>query len=166
MTRKLGRVATAVVALLLGAQVYAGSGVATADGSFVVRAASNDLAEIRFGSLAIARGVDPQVKLFGRRVVDDYTRADNDLKKLAAKKRITLPTQLSAEDQAAYDKLSGLTGSEFDAAYLDLMTSRLHDAINDFETEAGTGEDSDVRRWAERNAIMLRAHHDLARDDR
>jgi putative membrane protein len=166
MPWKLARVAIAAVALLLGARVYARSDIAQADRDFVVSAASRNLAEIKLGNLAIERGIDPQVKEFGRRMVDDRTKANNELKKVAAKKKIALPKQLRSDDQGDYDRLSRLSGSEFDHAYLDLMTSRLHDAVGEFETEAGTGSDKDVQRWAQKNVTVLRAHHDLAREDR
>lgn len=166
MTWKVGRLVLAAATLLLGGEAYARSEVAQDDRAFLETAARRAQAELELGNLAIARGIDPQVKEYGRRMVDERTKARTELQQLAKRMKLTLPTEMGADDHAAFDQLSKVSRNDFDRAYLDLMTSRQHDAIMDFETEAGTGENKDVKHWAAKSAASLRALRALAQDDR
>src|SRR5689334_21475674 len=89
----------------------------TADENFVKKAAAGGMAEVKLGQLAEERGSNPAVKTFGRRMVQDHSKADNELKGAASKENMELPTEMDKSDQAAYDRLSKLSGDSFDRAY-------------------------------------------------
>jgi putative membrane protein len=68
------------------------SGKLTASEShFVRKAAESNLAEIDLRKLAAERASSQDVKQFGQRMVDDHTKADDQLKQVASEEGVTLP---------------------------------------------------------------------------
>src|SRR5579875_627875 len=100
----------------------------SADMSFAMKAAQGGMAEVQLGQLAAQKATNPDVKAFGQQMVDDHTKANDDLKSVAQGENITLPASLDAKDQAEYTKLQGLSGAAFDRAYVkDMVKDHEHD---------------------------------------
>ena len=81
-----------------------------ADMRFAKNAAVGGMTEVKLGQLAAEKGSSDQVKQFGQKMVDDHSKAADELKSIAAANKMTLPTSLDAKHQAMVDKLSGMTG--------------------------------------------------------
>src|SRR5262249_44413101 len=96
---------------------------AVTDNTFVTKAAEGGMAEVEFGKLAVEKASNDQVKQFGQRMVDDHSKANDELKTIAQQKNITLPTAISAKDKAEHDRLAKLSGAAFDHAYMSAMVS-------------------------------------------
>ena len=58
----------------------------------------------------IEKGMDPKVKDFGRMMVEDHGKANEELKGIARSKNIQLPTKLDDKHQELSDKLAKLSG--------------------------------------------------------
>jgi putative membrane protein len=84
---------------------------AAGDAHFAKEAAQGGMAEVKLGQLAQEKGSNDSVKSFGKRMVDDHSKANDKLKEVASRESITLPNDLSAKDQATYDRLSKLNGA-------------------------------------------------------
>jgi putative membrane protein len=84
------------------------------------------------------------------------------LKGLAGRKNITLPTSPDAKDQATNDRLSKLTGAAFDRAYMRDMVADHKKDVADFQKEAMTGADPDVKTWASNILPTLQGHLQMA----
>ena len=70
-----------------------GSGsVSASDEKFVREAAQGGMAEIAFGELATEKASSDEVKKFGQRMVDDHSKAADDLKQIASSKGIRFQT--------------------------------------------------------------------------
>ena len=131
---------------------------ATEDHPFAKPAAEGGLAEVKLGELAQETGQSDAVKNFGRRMVDDHTKANNELKDSAAQENLQLPNKVSAHDQATYDRLSKLSGAAFDRAYAkDMVTDHKKD-IAEFETEAANGQDQQIKNFASQTLPILKEH--------
>lgn len=133
-----------------------------ADENFVTNAAKGGLAEVEFGKLAQERASNPEVKRFGEKMVDDHSKANNELNSVAEKKSITLPTTLDAKDKATYNRLSKLSGPAFDRAYMKDMVSDHKNDVSDFQYEARSGADPDVRSFASKTLPTLQDHLKMA----
>jgi len=72
----------------------------TSERTFVKNAAEGGRAEIELGKLAAERASSSDVKQFGQRMVDDHTKANDQLKQVASEESITLPEKLDAKDAA------------------------------------------------------------------
>src|SRR5436190_2322256 len=75
---------------------------------FAPTAAQGGMAEVEMGQLALQRAADPAVKEFGQRMVTDHSRAGAELKAIASRKQIQLPTEVTSSQKSTIDKLSKL----------------------------------------------------------
>ena len=136
--------------------------IAKEDTEFVTDAAMGGLMEVQLGNTAQSQGSKSQVKNFGRRMHADHTRANEQLKKIAAKKDIKIPSALEGKQKATYDKLIKLRGEEFDREYMSTMISDHKEDIEKFQKEADTGKDPDVKKFAKDHLPILKKHLELA----
>jgi putative membrane protein len=155
-------VAAALVALTgpAAAQVQV---VSDQDREFVNKAATGNLAEIELGRVAAQRAARPSVRSFGERMVTDHGRSNAELTSLARSKGIEVPTALEPSQQAVRDRLSALSGNDFDRAYVSEMVRDHTEDIALFERAAEISTDPDLKAWAAQSLPMLREHLALAR---
>lgn len=150
-------------AMKKGAQTAANAAVNT-DHHFVMEAYEGGMAEVELGQLATEKASNPKVKDFGQRMVTDHGKANDELKALAEQKNITLPTKLNAKDQATKDRLSKLSGSAFDHAYInDMVKDHQADSVA-FHKQATSGQDSDIKAWAAKTGAVVDEHLKMAQD--
>ena len=122
------------------------------DENFVMKAANGGMAEVELGKLAIEKAGSDEVKKFGRRMVDDHSKANDELKSIAEQKGVKLPTK----------EHTGKWSS--DKAYIDAMVKDHEKDLAEFQEEAKTGSDPDVKKFAEDTAKMVQEHLDLAKE--
>jgi len=89
------------------------------DWEFFKDAAQGGMAEVTLGQMATNRAENEAVKSFAERMVIDHGKAIQELKDLAVAESVTLPTEMSKDAKALQKKLSGLSGAEFDKAYME-----------------------------------------------
>lgn len=135
-----------------------------ADQHFVMEAYEGGMAEVALGQLATEKASNPKVKEFGQRMVTDHGKANDELKTLAASKNITLPTKLSAKNQATKDRLSKLSGSAFDRAYINDMVKDHQADSAAFHKAANTAQDPDIKAWAAKTGAVVDEHLKVAQD--
>jgi putative membrane protein len=126
--------------------------------SFMEEAAMGGMAEVELGKLAERRAANPKVKQFGKRMVTDHSKVNAQLKQLAARKGVTLPKDIGSEHEALRTKLSGLSGADFDKAYIDAMKEDHEKDIDAFKQAAASSPDKDVRSFAKKTLPTLEAH--------
>jgi putative membrane protein len=92
-------------------------------------------------------------------MVDDHTKANNELKAWASKKGVTLPDVMSEEKQKKYYDLErDEDASDFDEEYMDEMVEDHKKDIKKFEDIAEDGNDADLKAWAAEKLPTLRHH--------
>jgi putative membrane protein len=147
------------------ASAQAGQSLARADKAFFTDAAQAGLAEIESSKLALAKGVNTQVKGFAQQMIDDHTRASQELASLASSKGVTLPTEPSLAQRAKIKLLSARDGAGFDRQYASGMGVSAHeDAIKLFQKTARNASDADVKAFAAKTLPTLEHHLQMARD--
>jgi putative membrane protein len=134
------------------------------DEAFVRVAAHGGLAEIKLGKLAMDQGSNEAVKAFGTRMVAEHTKAGDELKEAAKEERIALPTDLSAKDQATHDRLSKLSGADFDQAYAQDMVKDHQQDLRDFQREANHGNNDVIRGFALETVPKIQQHLEQAKE--
>lgn len=135
-----------------------------ADKAFAQKAAIGGMAEVQMGQLAQQKGASDQVKQFGSRMVDDHGKANDELKQLASTKGMTLPTDLDAAHKSKMAKLEKLSGAAFDRAYMTEMLADHKKDVAEFQKEAKSGRDSDLKGWAGKTLPTLQDHLKMAQD--
>jgi putative membrane protein len=130
---------------------------------FVVKAASGGMMEVLLGKLAEQKAVNPRVKSFGSMMVTDHTKANDELKSIAATKNITLPETLGEDHQKHVDELGQKSGKEFDKAYMSLMADDHKEDVDMFEEASRDVMDADIKAFASKTLPVLRIHLDSAK---
>lgn len=129
-----------------------------ADRDFIMEAASGGLMEVELGETASTAAASAKVKEFGRMMVTDHTKANTELKAIAAKKNITVPAAPAEKHQTHINELKEKKGAEFDKAYVDMMVDDHKEDIDKFEDEAQNGKDPDVKAFASKTLPVLQKH--------
>jgi len=171
---EVNRIARAAVAaaglvcmMAFGAAAQSSSGKASAaDRQFVTKAAQGGQAEVELGQLAADKGQSQQVKDFGQKMVQDHSKANDQLKQIASQENIPLPSGLSAKDKALKDRLSKLSGAQFDLAYMQSMVQDHKEDIAEFQKEASNGKDQPVKQFAQQTLPTLQEHLHMAQQDK
>ena len=132
------------------------------DTEFAVAAADGSMFEVQLGQLALTKASSPKVKEFAQSMVDDHTKANEELKSLAQTKNITLPSTISEEKQKDYDKLAEKSGADFDKAYSEFMVKDHKDDVDQFKKAAEKCEDAEIKSWAAEKLPVLENHLSMA----
>ena len=135
-----------------------GSGAMSSDMKFAMEAAVGGMEEVQLGQLAAQKGATDEVRQFGQKMVDDHSKANDDLKQVASSKGWMLPASLDAKHQADVDKMSSLSGAAFDRAYVKMMVSDHKKDVGEFQKESTRGADSDIKSFATRTLPTLQEH--------
>jgi putative membrane protein len=128
------------------------------DKIFLRKAAQGGMAEVKLGQLAAQKGSSEDVKAFGQRMVDDHTKLNNDMAPIADSMGVRVPKDLSKDDQAEYDKLSGLSGDDFDMEYLSFMVKDHHKDQREFRQEAASTTDPTLQAAVANGAKVIHEH--------
>ncbi|MFY9791789.1 MAG: DUF4142 domain-containing protein [Candidatus Sulfotelmatobacter sp.] len=132
--------------------------LSSSDKKFVREAAQGGMAEVELGKLATEKASSPEVKKFGQRMVNDHSKANEQLKEVASSQGITLPSNLSAKDEMTKEHLSKLSGEQFDKAYMSDMVKDHTQDVADFQQEANSASDPAVKEFAEKTLPVLKSH--------
>ncbi len=128
------------------------------DQNFVTQAAQDGMGEVAIAKLAEQKATDPQVKNLAKKLLDDHNKADDQLKDIASKQNITLPSDMSQQDKDRVDRMSKLSGKQFDDAFLKEQVKDHQKDIRAFQNEANNGQDPQLKQWAQNNLSVLRDH--------
>ncbi len=122
------------------------------------------MAEVELGRLATQKASSEKVKQFGQQMVDDHSKANDELKGIVARQGMTAPATLDSASESAKTRLSKLNGAEFDRAYMEEMVSGHKQAIALFQREADHGTDPDIKAFAAKTLPTIQHHLQMAED--
>jgi putative membrane protein len=128
------------------------------DSEFLVDATEINLEEIEIGKLAQTKSTNPEVKKFGKMLVDEHTKSATDVKTIADSRNFSLPTSITEEGKDQYDKLNEKTGVDFDKKFADMMVDGHEKAIDKFKKASEDATDHEIITWASNNVTTLTAH--------
>ncbi len=135
-----------------------------ADKSFMEKAAEGGMAEVEQGKLAQQKAQAPEVKQFADRMVRDHTKANDQLKQIASSKQVQLPDKMDKSAQKEMDKLQKLSGAQFDEEYMKHEVSDHKKDVKEFQKEAKSAKDADVKRFASDTLPTLEEHLKMAQN--
>ena len=137
-----------------------GAGVPTlsSDAEFAKKAAQGGVLEVKLGQLAQQKGESDAVKDFGRRMENDHSKAGDNLKQVASQEQLPLPTDLDKTGQMEYDKLSKLSGADFDRSYTKMMIQDHQKDVAEFQKEARNGQDDGIKNFAAQTLPTIQEH--------
>jgi putative membrane protein len=140
------------VAIAQDAPSTKNSSLSAKDKTFMKKAAKGGMMEVAMGNLAEQNGQSDDVKSFGKRMVTDHSKANDELKSIAAQKGVTLPSKEPALKWSS------------DKSYINMMVQDHEKDLAEFQEEAKTGSDPEVKKFAEDTAKVVQEHLDLAKE--
>jgi putative membrane protein len=129
-----------------------GSSLSAKDKTFMKKAAKGGMMEVALGKLAEQNAQSDDVKSFGKRMVADHGKANDELKSIASKKEVQLPSKEHSDKWTS------------DKAYMDTMVKDHEKDLAEFKEEANGGSDPDVKKFADDTAKVIQEHLDLAKE--
>jgi putative membrane protein len=134
------------------------------DRKFMMTAAMGGMAEVEMARLALERASSETVKQYAQRMLDDHSKANEELMQIATAKGVTPPTALDAKHMALMNKLRGMSGAEFDRMYMQEAGVKAHSEMEKlFQKEASRGMDAEVKAFAAKTLPVVREHLQMAR---
>jgi len=130
---------------------------------FAKTAAEKGLLEVKLAQLAQNRGSSAVVKDLAKKMENDHSKANDELRMAAASRNISVPEQLSEKAQRKYDKLAEKTGEDFDKAYTKCMVKDHKKNLAMFKKEAKK-EDSQFKDYASNKVPVLEHHLHMSKD--
>jgi putative membrane protein len=134
------------------------------DVEFMKEAAYGGLMEVELGQYAQQNAQDTRVRNFGAMMVRDHTTANEELKALASRKNVTLPTTLDDEHLDKVNNLKENRGLEFDKEYMSEMVNEHEKEVDKYMKQAEQGNDADVKAFAANTLTVLLIHQDSAKN--
>jgi putative membrane protein len=160
----------------IGTSGDASNTVSAGDKSFFEDLTIAGMAEVELGKMAAMKGASAEVKKFGQMMVDDHTKAGDQLKALAAQHNVVLPTAVDDEHRELHDRLAKLSGVEFDREYINAMVDGHQDVLDKLgarvdstNANAVAPEESDnvvtmgINRWAADAYPVVQRHLENAK---
>jgi len=127
------------------------------DQDFVNDATIGGMFEVQAGKLATQKGSE-QTRAFGAQMVADHGMAGDELKAIAQKKNMTVPSELDAKHKEKLDKLSSLSGAEFDKHYIECMKKDHAEDLEKFKTASASLQDADLKAFAAKTLQVVERH--------
>jgi putative membrane protein len=134
-----------------------------ADVEFATKAAAAGEAEVALAKVGIDKATDPEVKAFADRLVQDHTKANDQLTQIMQAKSMEMPAADPAEAKAEHDRITALSGTEFDREFMMHWVSSHEKGIELYSSEAEAGKDAELKQFAADTVPTLREHLDEAK---
>ncbi len=132
------------------------------DNEFIMTAAHSDQNEIQQSKMALDKGVTGMAKTMADKMIADHTKSTADLKKIAAKKGITLPTDMDAEHKAMVPAMEKLSGKDFEAKYLAQMQADHQKTANTLMAHEKMTQDADLIAFIGKTLPVVQMHLRMA----
>jgi putative membrane protein len=131
---------------------------------FVKDALLGGMTEVELGKVAVEKASSDAVKQFGQKMIDDHSKANEELKQIASKENINAPDSLDSKHQSRVDKLSKLSGPDFDRAYIKDQLKDHQQDVKEFQLEAKSGSDPEVKSFASKTLPILEEHLSMVKE--
>lgn len=136
-------------------------GLSRQDDMFIKDAAGGNQFEIQSSMVALKNGSSPFVKEFAKEMIADHGAAFEELKVIATKKGKVASKTLPPKLQATVDKLKGLHGAAFDAAYQKAQKDAHTETSMKMKKEIEGGHDSDIKNYAIKTLPTVEMHYKM-----
>jgi putative membrane protein len=135
------------------------------DNEFMMTAAHSDQNEIQQSKMALAKGVTGMAKDMANKMIADHTKSTADLKQIAAKKGVTLPTDMDADHKAMAPAMEKLSGKAFEQQYIKQMVADHQKTANTMAAHQTMTKDSDIQGFITKTLPVVESHLQMAEND-
>ena len=128
---------------------------------FVNRAASSGMFEVMSSELALERAATPSVKEFAQMMVTDHTKANDELKIVAAANGLTVPAEMSGTPADDWEMLQNADAGVFEQSYVDMQIKAHSTAIDLFSAQAQATTNPELSAFAQKTLPTLQSHREM-----
>ncbi len=133
------------------------------DKEFIKKATLAGKGEIAAAQVAQTQSSDPKVKAFAQQMIEDHSKAGEELAGIAQSKGVTPPADADSSHRKLAAKLQKLQNADFDKKYLKEAGVKDHKgAVKLFADEASKGKDPDLRAFASKTLPTIQHHYEMA----
>jgi len=122
--------------------------VTSSDKQFAQATAMRALVQLKLAEAALQKSDRSDVKGVAQRITDDYTRWGDGVRRASAYLNIRIPSEIDSRHQGDIDRILGLSGPEFDEAYLKEVSRLQRKALIITQYEAENAGVTGFRHWA------------------
>ena len=130
----------------------------TTEQDFVRETAQSGHAEVQLGKLMTDRAQNSGLKAFGQRLVEDHTKAKEELAAIASQKGLIVPSEMATEHRRLLEQVGRLSGLEFDRAAQHHAVQHHQTSIQRFEDALQKLRDDDLKAFVTKTLPVLREH--------
>lgn len=147
--------------MIVTALLFSRHGLPEPDRDFMNAVSRANVTEISAAKLALSRSGESFVKNFAQKMIEDHSKAQQELTTLAQQENVILATTPDTEHQHMLQQLAGLSGAAFDSAYL--LGQRLDHqvAVDLFRQESGQGKDQAAKAYAGKYLPIIEHHLEM-----
>ena len=136
-----------------------------ADEKLVVQLAQANIAEINTAKLAEEKSKNDQVKTLAKKMMDDHSKALDELKQLAQTKGMTLPTEPDRQQKLMENRLTALSGEKFDKQYVEQIAERARKGEHKLLLQVGAkAQDMELKNYATKTLAVIESQQQLVKD--
>jgi putative membrane protein len=154
-------VLSAVGTMPAAAQGSAPQAGLAADSTFIQTAGSFGLLQVKLGQMAEKKASSPAVRDFGKRMADEYSKANEELASGAKQAAFPAPSIVRQHKQLL-DRFSTMGGGSFDKNYMAEMVKQHDQAAQLFKQEAERGRVASLKHLASNLLPIVQQHLSLA----
>lgn len=149
-------------AVLLVALTGTAAAQSHGDKAFMEKASQGNVAEVELAKLALKKSKDPDVRSFAERMIKDHQMLGKKMAPLMAQAGVKPSISLNTEHQHLFNKLNGLSGTEFDKQYAEAMDKDHHEDLKDFHDEANSTQDPHIKLTVAEGEKVIAEHTQMA----
>jgi putative membrane protein len=143
----------------------ASSKVASGDQKMMRDIAYSNISEVAAGKLALQNSQSADVKSYAQKMIDDHTKAQQELQTLADSKGVKLPTEPDAKHKALSKAMASMKGDNFDKRYLKQGGLNDHENTHKLLTRVqDKAKDADLKAYAAKTIVAVDQHLTLAQE--
>lgn len=162
-TNKILQLACAMAFATLSSHATAAD-VSMSDARFIKKAAHAGHYEVEGSKLALKKSNNAEVQKFAKQMIEDHTKAAEELKALAQKKKVEVPVDTNFMQKGSLMLLGTHDGKGFDEEYAEHIGVDAHEAtVELFEDAAKSAEDADIKQFANKTLPTLKHHLEMAK---
>lgn len=134
------------------------------DPTFMKSAAHSDQNEIQLSKLVLEKGATGMAKTHADMMITDHTKSTADLKAIATKKNITLPTDMDAEHKAIAEQMRKLSGKDLEKKFMEQMVTDHQKTLNTMAAHKAMTQDADLQTFITKTTPVIEKHLTMSKD--
>jgi putative membrane protein len=134
------------------------------DPTFMTSAAHSDQNEMQLSKLVLEKGATGMAKTHADMMITDHTNSTADLKAIAQKKNVKLPTDMDAEHKAIAEQMRKLSGKELEKKFMDQMVIDHQKTLNTMAAHKAMTKDTDLQTFITKTTPVIEKHLTMSKE--